>query len=407
MTLHIKVTVVLLQLIVFLSGLSDFASFDVGKVVIVQKLKPQHDPQLNTLVLRMNNSWVRIIHREEKQGGRHEFTIQLLNDLSVRLRVPRKKLQNLSRIIVYDFSNSFLLMMNRKFMELIGTKYVMLPSMCQIRGNVKKSEILREPNVLFTRHWNVSSLRGVDLKRAINTIHDSIPQNISSSMIKSLLQWVHRMKDPYFLQLVDLNWNRFYGWDEVAIDGEKNIKFLKRMLDSYRITQQLRGETDWLRPLKRVVGYDILHQWLKVNDPRTFIHSQDVHVLWKWNDLGPGFDYVDMALSDVLPLERLNEQDGMVMNKLLGWRYSPWIYEVVSEHLFVINHSDAAEQVSLRQVTPQQCDETCHQRVWNALQDTWNHPSVVLPIWEREFCGRLISFPVTNMFCRLYQYLFS
>lgn len=364
--------------------------FDIGNIVIVQKLKPQRDVQLDAIVIQMNNSWVRIIDRENVPGGRHEYTIRLLEDPLIQLRVPRKKLRAFSKLFIHDYSQSSLHSMNRKFWELIDQNYVMIPSMFQ---RMKENHWPQKgPNVLFQRRLNVFSLSGVVLKRALDSIYYSVPKELAASMLKSLLQWTQHSEDPYLLQLFDLNWGSLDQWDTVN-DCDKNTLFLKRMLNIYRINQGIRGSKEWLLPLKKGIGHEIVRQWLELNDPRRFTKSPNVHVLWKWNDIGPGYDYVDMNISDVISTEMQGEEEEALMRRSMCHKYSQWISEAFRAHL---TFEGPDSECHFNRITQQRYYETAQ----NVLQNLHQRSTM-----ESVFYDILLVLSVLYTLYRFYQHI--
>ena len=150
--------------------------FEVGELVIVRnlKLKGDESPEsIRAAVTTLNNSIVKITHCDDSRKKRHEVTIQSLEDPSVQLMVPPKKLQHLSRIMVYDYShytNSSANLMLLTFKELL-----------QDPRNVFNLTALT-CDVLMTRKSGVLGLDATKLSNALNYLQKHIPNELKYRM---------------------------------------------------------------------------------------------------------------------------------------------------------------------------------------------------------------------------------
>ena len=84
-------------------------AFEIGELVIFRNLKLKEDESpesIRAAVTALTNSMVKITNHDDNRQKRTECATQSLEDMSVQLMVPKKKLQRLSRLVVYDYSKS-------------------------------------------------------------------------------------------------------------------------------------------------------------------------------------------------------------------------------------------------------------------------------------------------------------
>ena len=93
-----------LSILILLIGWTAAIDFEVGEYVIVRNLKWKIDESIRDAVMQLNNSVAKFMSHNTHRSERHEFTVQSLEDPPVQLAVPRKKLQHLSRMMIYDYS---------------------------------------------------------------------------------------------------------------------------------------------------------------------------------------------------------------------------------------------------------------------------------------------------------------
>ena len=204
------------------------SSFEIGQLAITRNLKWKKDETIREAVHKLNNSYVKIISHNTHLEPRREYTIQLVEDPSVQLAVPKKKLRHLSRIMVYDYSNERVGLLMQKYYELTSNPVnhvIVLPfysaeleGLIQYRyGNIYRNYVwnLVEStyNILFTRRYDIGDINApiltvAPLRDSLKFIAKHIPNELWVPMKRKLFKWINTKNDPqYYIRLIGSeNW---------------------------------------------------------------------------------------------------------------------------------------------------------------------------------------------------------
>ena len=321
--------VILILTVCLRFGWSAIATFEVGEFVIVRNLKWKTDESTRAAVMQLNNSIVKILSQNTRRSERHEFTIQSLEDPSVQLAVPRKKLQHLSRIMVYDYTNCSLDLLMLKIEDLIQdpSNHVVVPRLPLPPANFAKlGKMLKDrygrldpPNVLemidplnvlqttlMTRtlgSW-YPRLDANALSQALNFMSKEIPKELKLSMKQKMLEWAMTQDAPtYYTRILKAAWNNV-KCTKFAKDSKRNVIMIREMQRILRVIQsnhpcETMRNLDWMLSVKQGIGTKMLKYWLSINDPKKYDKRQQLHVLWKWNDLHPEMEFIDVEVRTV------------------------------------------------------------------------------------------------------------
>ena len=311
-----------LSILNLLIGWSAAVDFKVGEYVIVRNLKWKTDESIHDAVMQLNNSIAKIMSHNTHRSERDEFTVQSLEDPPVQLAVPRKKLQHLSRMMIYDYSASSHVWMMQKFNELIQNP---LNHVCVLPVPRKSFEHiiqrryghLDHPNVLkldkltcsilFTRRCEYSTLGANELSNALQFMSRNIPNVLRSQLKQDMLKWAKRQNGgKYYLRILNADWTRA-KCTPFAGDSDRNVIMIHKMREILRVIQsnhqcEAIRNMDWMLPMKRDIGDKVLEYWLSINDPKNHHRRQQLHVFWKWNDVDPKVEFIDIDPRSVFPL---------------------------------------------------------------------------------------------------------
>ena len=207
----------LLCLLISLLGSSSASTFEIGGLAIARNLKWKKSEKIRDAVNQLNNSYIKVVGHNTHLEPRRVYTIQLLRDPSVQLAVPRKKLRQLSRIMIYDYSSIHRTMMMAKFNVLIRNPLnhiIVLPFFDEKLGGMQNAIKTRYGNIgryynlklsdwplimLLVKWSDESSSRYLGangLKENLYFIKQNIPNVLWSPMKHNLLKWAKTQNDP-------------------------------------------------------------------------------------------------------------------------------------------------------------------------------------------------------------------
>ena len=334
-----------LCILCFCIGCLAAINFSVGEVVIARNLKWKKDERIHEAVHRLNNSYVKIISHNTHLEPRKEFTIQLLEDSSIRLAVPKKKLRHLSQIVVYDYSNATFGLLISKFNELADNPLnhvIVLPffpnKFCSLllsgRGwymwrdsRMQRNHVLNlmerrleYDNLLFTAKYRANGppMTATRLWKALHFMEQNIPKELWVAMKQKIIKWAQTQSDPQYFIIALTCINRKLL--EFAVDSNRNLILIRKMQEIVRVIQRKHPrarirDLDWMSPMKQEIGSKVLEYWLRANDPKIFDQRHYVHVLWKWNDFAD-IEFIDIDPQDVF-------HDAALIPKYHGTNFQP------------------------------------------------------------------------------------
>ena len=308
----------ILTLTLYLAVIS-VSAFEVGEIVIVRNLKWKRDKSVRAAVTALNNSMVKIVDHNTSRSERHEFTIKSLQNPSVHLMVPKKKLQRLSRIMVYDYSNQSAILMMQKFNELIqdpSNHVVVLPlwptefgtAIKRQCGNLDPPRFLNlidwTSNILMTRKFEFRPLDASALSKALNYMEQHIPNELERLMKQEMFKWARTQNGTcYYSRILRADWKSL-KCTKFAVDCNQNVMIIRKMQDILRVMQSNHPcpsirNLDWMYSMKHDIGAKVVEYWLGINNPKKYNKKQQLHVLWKWNAVAPGLKFIDVDPQNV------------------------------------------------------------------------------------------------------------